>query len=233
MTRIRTTLTAAVASAIVGGSLIASAPQADAAGYCVTGNNVQCSMYWAKRMTPGNAKYGLSNKDTYYLQKALQGARVPIVVNKTFDAKTRTALLAYQKSRKIRQTGVVDSSTVHALRVGAGAKVAITTAQSASGGTAPKPGGASGSCVASNYWEPQPTASGEWFNPNAMTAAHKTLPMGTRLKVTNKATGKSVVVRINDRGPYVGGRCLDLSRAAFAKIAPVSAGVANVTYVQV
>lgn len=88
----------------------------------------------------------------------------------------------------------------------------------------------SGSCSASYYDEPQMTASGERFDPSAMTAAHKTLPLGTRVKVTNSRTGASTVVRINDRGPYVAGRCLDLSKAAFASIADISAGVTPVTY---
>lgn len=58
------------------------------------------------------------------------------------------------------------------------------------------------------------TASGEKFNTNDMTAAHRTLPFGTRVRVVNKKTGKSVVVRINDRGPYAHGRVIDLSRAS-------------------
>ena len=66
-----------------------------------------------------------------------------------------------------------------------------------------------GPCGASYYDEPQLTANGETFNPNALTAASKTLPFNTRVKVTNVANGKSVTVRINDRGPYVSGRCLD------------------------
>ncbi len=87
------------------------------------------------------------------------------------------------------------------------------------------------SCGASYYDEPQNTASGERFDPEALTAAHKTLPFGTRVRVTNPANGKSVIVRINDRGPYVDGRCLDLSRAAFRTIANLSQGVLNrVTY---
>lgn len=86
------------------------------------------------------------------------------------------------------------------------------------------------SCVASNYWEPQPTANGEQFDPNAMTAAHKTLPFNTRVKVTNPRNGKTVIVRINDRGPYVAGRCLDLSRAAFAQIGDLGQGVMTVNY---
>ena len=58
------------------------------------------------------------------------------------------------------------------------------------------------------------TASGERMNPAAMTAAHKTLPFGTKLKVTNQRNGKSVIVRINDRGPFAKGRVIDLSKAA-------------------
>ncbi|NIL43843.1 septal ring lytic transglycosylase RlpA family protein [Salinispora arenicola] len=87
-----------------------------------------------------------------------------------------------------------------------------------------------GSCGASYYSEGQLTASGEPFDPSAMTAAHKTLPFDTRVRVTNPATGTSVTVRINDRGPFVEGRCIDLSRAAFAEIAPLSAGHVEVRY---
>lgn len=88
----------------------------------------------------------------------------------------------------------------------------------------------SGACGASFYDEPQMTASGERFNPSAMTAAHKTLPLGSKVRVTNPNTGESVTVRINDRGPYAGGRCLDLSAAAFAAIGNTSAGVMRVKY---
>ncbi|MCI4063529.1 septal ring lytic transglycosylase RlpA family protein [Micromonospora sp. R77] len=88
----------------------------------------------------------------------------------------------------------------------------------------------SGSCGASFYDEGQMTANGETFNPDALTAAHKTLPFNTRVRVTNPANGKSVVVRINDRGPYVDGRCIDLSRAAFAAIASVDLGAVDVKY---
>ncbi|MFG2056448.1 septal ring lytic transglycosylase RlpA family protein [Micromonospora sp. NPDC048930] len=88
----------------------------------------------------------------------------------------------------------------------------------------------SGSCGASFYDEGQMTANGETFNPDALTAAHKTLPFNTRVRVTNPANGKSVIVRINDRGPYVDGRCLDLSRAAFAAIASTDLGEIDVRY---
>lgn len=72
------------------------------------------------------------------------------------------------------------------------------------------------------------TASGEPYDPNALTAAHRSLPLGTVVTVTNTATGQSVRVRINDRGPYVSGRIIDLSRAAWDRIAPPSAGGVNV-----
>jgi rare lipoprotein A len=87
-----------------------------------------------------------------------------------------------------------------------------------------------GSCEASFHDEWQKTASGETFDPSTLTAAHKRLPFNTRVRVTNLANGKSVVVRINDRGPYVSGRCLDLSKAAFATIASLGLGVVNVRY---
>ena len=91
-------------------------------------------------------------------------------------------------------------------------------------------GRVAGRCIASFYDEPQTTASGEQFNPSAMTAANKTLPLGTRIRVTNVRNGRSAVVRINDRGPYVAGRCVDLSRASFARIADTSQGTAQITY---
>ena len=72
------------------------------------------------------------------------------------------------------------------------------------------------------------TASGEKFNNNAMTAAHKSLPFGSKVQVTNVRNGKSVVVRINDRGPYVRGRIIDLSKAAAKKIGIGHAGTVRV-----
>jgi rare lipoprotein A len=73
------------------------------------------------------------------------------------------------------------------------------------------------------------TANGETFNQNAMTAAHPSLPFGTRLRVTNPATGKSVMVRVNDRGPYAGDRILDLSAGAADVIGLTDMGVGYVT----
>ena len=72
------------------------------------------------------------------------------------------------------------------------------------------------------------TANGERCNPQAMTAAHPTLPFGTKVKVENLKNGKTVVVRINDRGPFVGGRIIDLTKGAASKLGFVGAGVAKV-----
>src|SRR5262245_7656539 len=68
------------------------------------------------------------------------------------------------------------------------------------------------------------TASGERMNPAAFTAAHRSLPLGTKVKVTNQRNGRSVVVRINDRGPFVRGRMLDLSRGAAQALGFISSG---------
>jgi len=74
----------------------------------------------------------------------------------------------------------------------------------------------------------RPTASGELFDPSQMTAAHKTLAFGTRVRVTHLGNGRSVIVRINDRGPFTGGRVIDLSEAAARELGMIQAGVAEV-----
>ncbi|WP_456268385.1 septal ring lytic transglycosylase RlpA family protein [Kushneria sp. AK178] len=72
------------------------------------------------------------------------------------------------------------------------------------------------------------TASGERYDKNAMTAAHRTLAFGTRVRVTNLNNQRQAVVRINDRGPFTGGRVIDLSRAAAGRIGMIRSGVAPV-----
>ncbi len=72
------------------------------------------------------------------------------------------------------------------------------------------------------------TASGERFDQNALTAAHRTLPFGTRVRVTNLNNDRSVVLRINDRGPFVRGRVIDVSRAAAVRLDMLRAGVVPV-----
>ena len=83
--------------------------------------------------------------------------------------------------------------------------------------------------MASFYNEPQMTASGERFDKHALTAAHRTLSFGTRVKVTNQRNGRSVIVRINDRGPYSHSRIIDLSAAAARELQMIDAGVVPVT----
>jgi rare lipoprotein A len=90
-------------------------------------------------------------------------------------------------------------------------------------------GSSAGSGIASYYWQPQRVASGGMFNPNALTAAHKTLPFGTRVRVTSTSSGRSVDVVINDRGPFVKGRVIDLSRRAAQVIGMTGAGLASVS----
>jgi rare lipoprotein A len=82
--------------------------------------------------------------------------------------------------------------------------------------------------IASFYVDEQKTANGETFNPKALTAAHPTLPFGTRLRVTNVSTGRSVTVRINDRGPFVAGRVVDVSYSAAESLGIVGRGTAKV-----
>ena len=98
----------------------------------------------------------------------------------------------------------------------------LTTEKRASGAMLASSG------VASFYAEGTRTASGEKFDPHALTAAHRTLPFGTRLRVTDVATGRSVIVRVNDRGPHVPGRIVDVSYSAAQMLGIVGRGTANV-----
>ena len=119
-----------------------------------------------------------------------------------------------------------------AMRESRGGGTAGNRAATANDGSRPqnrsaaRPGGESG--VASYYWQPQRLASGGRYNPNALTAAHKTLPLGTRVRVTRVDNGNSVDVTINDRGPYVAGRVIDLSRRAAQDIGMTGRGLARV-----
>lgn len=91
---------------------------------------------------------------------------------------------------------------------------------------------AAGQCGGASWYGPgfhgKKTASGQKFNENAMTAAHKTLPFGTVVKVTDQRTGKSIKVTITDRGPFHKGRVIDLSKAAAARLGTKNAGVGKV-----
>lgn len=78
----------------------------------------------------------------------------------------------------------------------------------------------------------KPTATGEPFHHDSLTAAHQTLPLGTKIMVVNLNNDRSVVVRVNDRGPFAKDRILDLSRAAFKELAPLEKGVIRVGIVR-
>jgi rare lipoprotein A len=109
----------------------------------------------------------------------------------------------------------------------------------ATAGLAPLQAKASSGCTSASHYgvgdgyHGQTTANGERYNAYGNSVAHRSLPFGTKLKVTNQRNGKSVIVRVNDRGPYVGSRDLDLSYGAFSTIAHPGQGVASVCYVRV
>jgi rare lipoprotein A len=86
---------------------------------------------------------------------------------------------------------------------------------------------------ASWYQMGRRTATGEAFRPDGMTAAHRTLPFGTRVRVVNENSGRSVVVRINDRGPFTGGRIIDLARGPAKELGMIGEGVSYVSLHQV
>jgi rare lipoprotein A len=104
-------------------------------------------------------------------------------------------------------------------------RAAVRPAQGTSRGYS---GGSESSGIASYYWQGQRVASGGWFNPEGLTAAHRTLPFGTRVRVTHAGTGRSVNVVINDRGPFIAGRIIDLSRGAARVIGMTGQGLARV-----
>ncbi|TGQ74581.1 MAG: septal ring lytic transglycosylase RlpA family protein [Mesorhizobium sp.] len=112
--------------------------------------------------------------------------------------------------KTLNQTALVAVTIAAGLMVGASATSATAAA---------------GQCGrASWYALHSRTASGERMNPSAMTAAHRTLPFGTKLRVTNKNNGRSVIVRINDRGPFIKGRVLDLSKGAAGQLGFIGSG---------
>ena len=126
-----------------------------------------------------------------------------------------------QVADEVRVSSVITSAAQDQVTlVGTKAAAVGTTAAPATGN----------SCGVSWYATGSRTANGEAFNPDGLTAASKTLPFNTMVKVTNTANGKSVTVRINDRGPYVTGRCLDLARGAFSQIASLGTGAITATW---
>ena len=155
-----------------------------------------------------------------------------------------TWIVVYKDGKKVSEkkvsTKVVKAPVTQVVKVGT-KKAESSSASSRSNagsrsnsGSTSNPVTSGSTCVASTYGEGDgtaggPTASGETFDPSALTAASRTLPLGSTIRVTNVNNGRTVTVRINDRGPYVGGRCLDLSTAAMNAIAP-GQGLVTVRY---
>jgi|SRR5262249_54962879 len=110
--------------------------------------------------------------------------------------------------------------------------IAVSVGGSAEASTKARSAGHNSGLASVYSYKAGRTASGERVHPTGMTAAHRSLPFGTRVKVTNRRNGKSVVVRINDRGPFVRGRIIDITPAAarslgFSGLAPVTIEVAD------
>ena len=155
-----------------------------------------------------------------------------------------TWIVVYKDGKKVSEkkvsTKVVKAPVTQVVKVGT-KKAESSSASSRSNagsrsnsGSTSNPVTSGSTCVASTYGEGDgtaggPTASGETFDPSALTAASRTLPLGSTIRVTNVNNGRTVTVRINARGPYVGGRCLDLSTAAMNAIAP-GQGLVTVRY---
>ena len=117
------------------------------------------------------------------------------------------------------------ASVAHHGRVAAASRK-HTPARRAAAGPAATTDGSVG--IASFYKYESKIASGEQFNPRELTAAHRTLPFGTRLRVTNVATGQSVTVRVNDRGPFIPGRVVDVSHSAAKELGMIDRGITKV-----
>ena len=161
---------------------------------------------------------GGSPSDLVAPERTLQTATLPLrtvaaastasVLDDTTEADVEAAKNGRTPADPLANLTPAEARSLAAARTGAASEAADVEAEA---------GTFLASGVASYYGRElagRRTASGERFNPNGMTAAHRTLPLGTRIRVTNPATGRSVVVRVNDRGPFVRGRILDLSHGA-------------------
>lgn len=135
------------------------------------------------------------------------------------------ALFAVPLSAAIASSTAEDSAVDAVLPIAA--ELEQTIEASALPPTSRQIAGGSASYYAAKF-HGRPTANGERFDNGAMTAAHRTLPFGSVVRVTNPTNGKSVTVRINDRGPFTKGRVIDVSRAAALELGLIAAGYARV-----
>jgi rare lipoprotein A len=140
-------------------------------------------------------------------------AQSSVTRNSAFVSPGRQASLEHNRTASLRTNNRVASARKH---------TPFASHKNATGTPVASQG------VASFYTEGKQTASGEKFDTHELTAAHPTLPFGTKLRVTNVATGRSVTVRVNDRGPFVSGRVVDVSYAAAETLGMVGRGIAKV-----
>ena len=163
---------------------------------------------------------------------AHKGPSLPLLARATFDDDSHWERPSYtkrhSKQRYGRHSGRRVSKHSGKGRVASGRGVRVGRIQVKAYPVQALPIGSDIVGVASFYWQGQKTATGAWFNPDGMTAAHRTLPFGTKVRVTHLGSGRSVVVRINDRGPYIAGRIIDLSRGAAGVLGMQNQGVARV-----
>ena len=166
------------------------------------------------------------SKAVQLLVLALAGATLAGCAQHT--ATERSASLGVSPQASTQQVVPQRRASVgHSRRVAAVSRK--PTPPAASPGTAKPAAATDGSVgIASFYKFDSKTASGEQFNPSELTAAHRTLPFGTRLRVTNLATGQSVTVRVNDRGPFIPGRVVDVSRSAAEELGMIDRGITKV-----
>jgi rare lipoprotein A len=175
----------------------------------------------AVAVSVADAEAGSSRARTHRAAKSAAQPAGPFSFFDLFKAPAETKAVAKARPDKHR---------AHAARTAAPAAATTVAAATASGAsTGAGIGGATG--IASFYGREHhggPTASGERFNMHALTAAHRTAPLGSSMRVTNLNNGRSVVVRINDRGPFVRGRIIDVSRGAAEELGFTGAGLAKV-----
>jgi rare lipoprotein A len=151
------------------------------------------------------------------------GARIGIIARRLRDGPTKCRDRATRAVRNVQTSSVAVARRI-AMRHSIARHSPRSTPRSIEGGSTPR----SIEGVASYYWEGSRVASGGKYNPNGLTAAHRTLPFGTRVRVSDPKTNRSVVVTINDRGPFVHGRVLDLSLGAARALGMESRGVSRV-----
>jgi rare lipoprotein A len=185
--------------------LLASAPASAASGWSCIGPHVACGGAHSAPRKAARA-HRSHNKGKY----ATRGKR-------------QVAKSQARSHRSAQRTERRNAERRTAARHSTGSNAAARFSKAAYRGTGSHHG------MASYYWQGQQTASGARFNPSAMTAAHRTLPFGTKVRVTNKRNGRSVIVTINDRGPFIRGRIIDLSSGAAGVIDMKGAGVAPVS----